>query len=209
MPRNRCRRLPVWAIFLALTLLAGCTSLVQSLPPVDVYAIDPGWSQGAPALTEKKGSAVIRLAPVRATAAFTTTDILYTDARHRQHSYAYSRWRETPVRSMQSVLEVALGKSGHFRAVLPPTSVSGADLLLESSLLEFEHLLAEDGSSSGVVRMRFHLVDDRSKMVVASKELVSRMEVSTLDARGAAAAINQAALRLGGDLVAWLQVVAK
>jgi ABC-type uncharacterized transport system auxiliary subunit len=178
--------------------------MLQNLPPVDVYAIDPGWSQSVPAQTEKKCSLIIQIAPVRAAGAFTNTDILYTDTRHSQHSYAYSRWRDAPVRSMQNVLEVALGKSGLFRAVLPPTSVSGADLLVESTLLEFGHFLAEDGHSTGVVRMRFHLIDNRSRRVVASRELVAGMPVSTSDARNATAAINQAALKVADDLVAWL-----
>lgn len=189
--------------------MAGCTPVLQNLPPVDVYAIDPGWSQSEPAQTAKKGSYIIQIAPVRGSAAFTGTDILYTDTRLSQHSYAYSRWRDTPVRAMQNVLEVALGKSGLFRAVLPPTSVSGADFLVESTLLEFGHFLAEDGPSTGVVRMRFYLIDNTNRRVVASRELVARMSVPTPDARNATAAINQAALRVASDLAAWLGTVIK
>jgi ABC-type uncharacterized transport system auxiliary subunit len=105
---------------------------------------------------------------------------------------------------MQTVLEVAVENSGLFRAVLPPTSVSGADFLVESTLLEFGHLLGREGTSAGVVRMRFHLIDNKSRKVVASKELVARIPVATMDARGAAAAINQAAIKVATDLVVWL-----
>ena len=209
MQRNRCGRVPVLAILVAFTLMTGCTPVFQNLPPADVYAIDPGWSQSESAQTAKKGSFIIQIAPVRGSAAFTGTDILYTDTRLSQHSYAYSRWRDTPVRAMQNVLEVALGKSDLFRAVLPPTSVSGADFLVESTLLEFGHFLAEDGHSTGVVRMRFYLIDNTSRRVVASRELVARMPVATPDARNATAAINQAALRVASDLVAWLGAVMK
>ncbi len=209
MQKNRCGRIPVLAILVVLTLMTGCTPLIQKLPPADVYAIDPGWSQSDTVQTAKKGSLIIQIAPVRGSAAFTGTDILYTDTRLSQHSYAYSRWRDAPVRAMQNVLEVALEKSGLFRAVLPPTSVSGADYLLESTLLEFGHFLAEAGPSTGVVRMRFYLIDNRSRRVVASRELVAEVPVATLDARNATAAINQAALKVASDLVAWLGTVMK
>ena len=202
MKENNCGQVLVLAILVAFTLITGCT--FQSLPPVEIYALEPGWGQNDPAPTEKRGSALIQIAPVRGSAAFTTNEILYTDTRHTQHSYAYSRWRDTPVRAMQTVLEVAVENSGLFRAVLPPTSVSRADFLVESVLLEFGHFLGQDGSSTGVVRMRFHLIDNKSRKVVASKELVARIPAATLDARGATAAINQAAIKVTSDLVVWL-----
>jgi ABC-type uncharacterized transport system auxiliary subunit len=52
--------------------------------------------------------------------------------------------------------------------------------------------------------MRFHLIDNKSRKVVASKELDARIPVATMDARGAAAAINQAAIKVATDLVVWL-----
>ena len=195
----------VLAILIVFTLTAGCT--VQKLPPVEIYTLEPEWSQSVPARTEKKGSVIIQIAPVRGGGAFATTDILYSDRRNSQHSYAYSRWREAPVRSMQTVLEVAVEKSGLFQAVLPPTSVSGADLLLESTLLEFGHVLGEEGGSAGVVRVRFHLIDNRSRRVIATKELMSTVETVTSDARGATTAINQAAIHVAGDLGDWLEGV--
>jgi cholesterol transport system auxiliary component len=197
----------VLAILVALMLITGCA--LQSLPPVEIYTLEPGWGQSDQVQREKRGSALIQIAPVRGSAAFATTDILYTDTLHTQHSYAYSRWRDAPARLMQTVLEVAVENSGLFMAVLPPTSVSGADFLLESTLLEFGHFLGEAGSSAGVVRMRFHLVDNKSRKVIAGKELVTRIPAATLDANGAAAAINQAAMQVADDLAVWLGDVTK
>ncbi len=207
MKGSRCGQVLVLAVLATFTLITGCT--FQSPPPVEIYTLSPGWGQSDPAPTEKKGSALIQIALVRGSVAFTTTEILYTDKLHTQHSYAYSRWRDAPVRAMQTVLEVAVQNSGLFRAVLPPTSVSGADFLLESTLLEFGHFLGQDGSSVGVVRMRFHLLDNKSRKVVADKELVARIPAATLDALGATAAINQAAMQVASDLVVWLGVAMK
>lgn len=207
MKGSRYGKVMALAILVVCAISAGCA--LQSLPPVEIYTVEPVWGQNDPAQTEKKGSAILQIALVRGSAAFTTTDILYTDTLHTQHSYAYSRWRDAPVRLIQTVLEVAVENSGFFRAVLPPTSASGADFLLESTLLEFGHFLGQDGSSAGVVRMRFHLVDNKSRKVVAGKELVAEIPAATLDARGATAAINQAAMQVVSDLAVWLGGVTK
>lgn len=207
MIRNSCCYVLVLAILTALTVTAGCTG--QKLPPVEIYTLEPEWRQGDPDRTEKKGSVIIQIAPVRGGGAFATTDILYSDRPNSQHSYAYSRWREAPVRAMQTIFEVAVGKSGLFQAVLPPTSVAGADLLLESTLLELGHVLGDEGWSAGVVRVRFYLVDNRSRRVIATQELMATVKTVTVDARGATRAINQAALDLAGELEDWLKGVVR
>ncbi len=202
MSKNKSYLLIFSAILAVIILAAGC--MFRSLPPVEIYNIEPVWNQGNPAYTAKQESLILQLAIVRGAEAFTTTEILYTDRLNSQNSYAYSRWRDPPVRSMQIMLEAALGQSGLFRAVLPPTSVSRVDLLLESTLLDFSHHIREDKAAEGVVRMRFHLVNNTSKRVIAGQELVARKEAASSDARGATAALNQAAVQVADDLVAWL-----
>ena len=210
MMRNRYRYILLPAILVLFALTAGCAvQAFQNLPPVEIYTLEPEWSQRDLVQVEKKGSFSIQIAPVRGAGIFASTDILYSDRRNSQHSYAYSRWQEPPVRSMQTVLEVALEKSGLFRAVLPPTSISRADLLLESTLLEFGHVLGQARESEGVVRLRFHLVDTTSKRLVATQEMVATMETVTSDASGATTAINQAAIQVAADLVVWLGAVTK
>ncbi len=207
MIRNNSYLLIPAAILAVITLAAGC--MFRSLPPVEIYTIEPVWSQGDPAQTARQEPLILQLALVRGAESFTTTEILYTDRLNSQNSYAYSRWREPPVRSMQTLLEAALGESGLFRAVLPPTSVSRVDLLLESTLLDFSHHIREDKAAEGVVRMRFHLVNNSSKKVIAGTELVARKEAVSFDARGATAAINKAAVQVADDLVAWLSELGK
>lgn len=207
MNSNKSSLLLLAASLAIITLAAGC--MFQSLPPVEIYTIEPVWSQGEPTQTARQEPLILQLAFVRGAESFTTTEILYTDRLNSQNSYAYSRWRDPPVRSMQTLLEAALGQSGLFRAVLPPTSVSRVDLLLESTLLDFSHHIREDKAAEGVVRMRFHLVNNTSKRVMAGTELVARKEAVSSDARGATAAINQAAVKVADDLVAWLSELGK
>jgi cholesterol transport system auxiliary component len=192
-----------YMIFVLFCLLAGCVS--KSVAPADIYMISPEWGDTrAQAEREKKSPLIIKLAPVRATRALTGTEIIYTDARYDWNSYAYSRWNDAPVILLQTLFQVALEESGRFGAVVPPTSASKADLLLESTLFDFSHHINDDGTSDGVIRVRFYLIDNMTKTVTATKKFASRVQASSPNARSAAAALNKAATIVARDLVSWL-----
>ena len=190
-------------IFILFCLLAGCAT--KTVPPADIYTISPEWdSNSAQEETENKNSTIIKIALVRGTRALTGTEILYTDARFGQNSYAYSRWSDAPVRLLQILFQVALEESGRFGAVVPPASASEADLLLESTLYDFSHHINDDETSDGVIRVRFYLIDNTTKTVTATKEFVSCVPASLQNAQGAATALNKAATNVARDLVSWL-----
>ena len=192
-----------YMIFVLFCLLAGCVT--KSVAPADIYTISPEWGDSrVQTEREKKSPLIIKLAPVRATRAFTGAEIIYTDARHGRNSYAHSRWSDAPVRLLQTLFQVALEENGRFGAVVPSTSASEADLLLESTLFDFSHHINDDGTSDGVVRVRFYLIDNTTKTVTATKEFVSRVPASSPNAKSAAAALNKAATNVARDLVSWL-----
>jgi len=190
-------------IFVLFYLLAGCVT--QSVAPADIYTISPEWGDSrAQAEREKKSPLIIKLAPVRATRALTGTEIIYTDARYGRNCYAHSRWSDAPVRLLQTLFQVTLEENGRFGAVVPPTSASKADLLLESTLFDFSHHINDDGTSDGVVRVRFYLIDNTTKTVMETKAFASRVPAFSPNARNAAAALNKAATNVARDLVSWL-----
>jgi len=192
-----------YMIFVLFCLLAGC--MTKSIAPANIYTISPEWSDSrARAEREKKSPLIIKLAPVRATRAFTGAEIIYTDAQYSQNSYACSRWSDAPVRLLQTLFQVALEENDRFGAVIPPTSASKADLLLETTLFDFSHHINDDGTSDGVIRVRFYLIDNRTKMVTATKEFTAMVSASSQNARSAAAALNKAATNVARDLVSWL-----
>ncbi len=190
-------------IFVLCCLFAGCVT--QSIAPAHIYTLSPEWGDGI-ARTEsvRKSPLIIKLAPVRATQALTGAEIIYTDSRYGLNSYAHSRWSDAPVKLLQTLFQVTLEENGRFKAVIPPTSAAGADLLLESTLFDFSHHINDDGTSDGVIRIRFYLIDNTTKTVIATKEFSSRMPASVQNARSAAAALNKAATAVARDLVAWL-----
>lgn len=190
-------------IFVCCCLLSGCVT--SNVPSAHIYTISPEWGDsGTQAEREKKSPLIIKLAPVRGTRPFTSTELLYSDARYGRNSYAYSRWSDAPVRLLQILFLVALEENGSFRAVVPPTSVSEFDLLLESVLLDFSHHINDDGTSDGVVRVCFYLVDNKTGTVTATKEFVSKVPAPSQNAQSAAAALNKAATNVARDLVAWI-----
>jgi len=75
---------------------------------------------------------------------------------------------------------------------------------LESTLLDFSHHIKDDGTSDGVIRICFYLIDNTTKKVIATEAFSSRVRASAQNARSAAAALNKAATNVARDLVAWL-----
>ena len=192
-----------YMIFILFCLLAGC--MTKSVPPADIYTIPPEWGdRKAQAEREKKSSLIIKLAPVRATRDLAGAEIIYTDARYGRNCYAHSRWSDPPVKLLQTLFQVALEENGRFGAVVTLTSASKADLLLESTLFDFSHHINDDGTSDGIIRVRFYLIDNITKTVTATKAFASRVPASSQNARSAAAALNKAATNVARELVSWL-----
>jgi len=184
------------------TLLTAC---ISNHPASDIYTLSPKWDNNSLQVkSAEKTSLLIKLAPVLANQTLNSNKIFYTDHQYSWNSYVYSRWTDTPVKLLQSLFLVNIEQSGLFKAVLPPSSVSKADLLLESNLLDLSHHIYDDGTSAGIIRMRFYLIDNKARTVIATKEFVSKVIAPSQDAKGAVTAINQATHTVTDKLVNWL-----
>jgi len=184
------------------TLLTAC---ISNNPASDIYTLSPEWdNHNLQVNTAEKTSLLIKLAPVLANRALNGNEIFYTDQQYSWNSYVYSRWTDTPVKLLQSLFLVSIENSGLFKAVLPPSSVSKADLLLESNLLDLSHHIYDDGTSAGIIRMRFYLIDNKTRSVIATKEFVSNVEAHSPNAKAAVTALNHATHTVTSELVNWL-----
>jgi len=184
-------------------MLAGCVT--EKHPPVSIYALSPNSGVVKPSTdTEHITANILKLGRIRSTQAFSNTGLLYTDAQYGQNRYAYSRWSDSPTAMLLLVFQDALEKSGRFKAVVSYSSQSQSDLLLESTLIDFSHRINDDGTSDGIFRIRFYLVDNKTKRVIASREFVSSVSASQQNAQGAVAALNKAAAVVTQDLINWL-----
>lgn len=192
-----------YIILVSFLLLSGC--IRNNVPPADIYTLSPKWSDIRTGTEIKKNTPfIIKIAPVRATQALIGSEIFYTDARYVQNSYAYSRWNDSPVKLLQILFQVSIEESRLFKAVIPPSSISKSDFLLESTLLELNHHIKGDGSSEGVIRIRFYLIDNATRTIMTTKEFVSKIPATTKNAKGAVEALNKAASNISHGLVNWL-----
>jgi len=188
------------------TILSGCVP--AALKPAQVYTLSPFEQNGQLSTNKPQHNLVIKLMPVRGNRPFTSTSLIYSDREHTHNKYAFSRWSEAPVRMLQTYLQAYLESSELFSAVVLAKSSSQSALILESRLLDFSHHMLNDGSSVGVIRMRFHLIDSATRAVKASHEIVARVPAPTKNAQGAVDSLNMAASSLGQKLVSWLANVA-
>jgi len=186
-----------------LSLLTGCATI--KTPPTDIYTISPVWKNNESGGQHKDKSAlVIKLAPIKGARAFSSNQILYSDSHYGQNGYAYSRWSDAPVKLLQILFQIALEENDQFSAVVPPTSASDADFLLESNLYDFSYHLNDDGTSDGVIRVSFHLVDNTTKSIIATKVSTSRVPALSQNAQAAVVALNKAAFNVTRELLSWL-----
>jgi len=193
-----------FAIWISLFVgLAGCA--IRDHTPVSTYTLNPapaavGQSEGS----ERNAASTLMLGQIRSSRAFSCEDIIYTDPQYGQNSYTYSCWSDSPTRMLLLILQEALEKSGQFKAVVPYSSLSQADLLLESTLFDLSHRINEDGTSDGIIKVHFNLVNIKTRKVIASQEIASSVQVATKNAEGAVAALNKAASLVTQDLIDWL-----
>ena len=190
-----------------LALLIGITGCVtKKLPPVSLYTLNPDLS-AIKVSKEREGEAkILMLSRISSTQPFTSTDLLYSNTQLARNSYAYSRWSSPSTDMLLWVFEEALEKSGQYKAVVPYSSRAQADLLLESTLFDFSHHINKNGSSEGVLKVSFKLIESKTRRVVASRMFVSRVPAASSNAPAAVSALNKAATNVILELLDWLML---
>ena len=185
------------------SILSGC--ITNHVPPTHVYTITPNWNDSVIAdKNQQYKHKILKFTPIRSTRALTSTDILYTDTLNTQNQYLYSRWNDAPTKLLQTFFQLSIEKANIFKAVISNISTSKSDFVLESSLLDLSHQLTSNTNSEGVIRIRFYLINNKTRKLIATKEFVSSIKVNSQDAKGAVAAINKAAADIANNLVQWL-----
>ena len=76
--------------------------------------------------------------------------------------------------------------------------------LLEGNLYDFSHHVHQDSTSSGVIKMRFYIINKITKEMIATKDFCTEEPALSQNAKSAVAALNKAALTLSQDLAQWL-----
>ncbi len=198
------RQILARGVFAMTLLLNGC--MVESIPPVQTYTLDyPVTRLHAAAKHCQANTKIIRLTAISALLPYTSQDIIYSDSPNQLNHYVYSRWNDAPVRLLGNLFQQTLQSAGLFKAVVSGASVSKADYLLESDLLEFRQLISDESHSEVRINMEFRLLDAKTRHVISVRHIQKQQPVASMNARGAVEALNQASQSVADMLVLWLR----
>jgi cholesterol transport system auxiliary component len=110
----------------------------------------------------------VLIAPVRAAAGYTSSDLIYVKDTFELHRFVYHRWADTPARMLEPLLRLAIERTGRFGAVLPSGSQAQAELRLNSELLRLRQVFAGERSYIEF-KLRVDLIDVQSGRFVAGR----------------------------------------
>ncbi len=193
--------------------LAGCSSLLPkpapqpaafSLQGVPVTPALPGPS--APLLNAASKAPVLVVHVPSAAPGFESARIIYTRQPQRLEYFAQSEWVDSPARMLAPFMVSVLDRSGSFRGVVLAPSAALGDLHLDTHMLRLQQ---EFGPARSQVRLSFRaqLIDNRSHLVLATRDFESTAASASEDAVGGVAAAQQVMQTVLLDLSHWCRDV--
>ncbi len=194
-------------LLLALTLLLGGCSLPfmgskGDVPQTHTYLLE--WTPRAPAPRPAAGAPTLLVAPVRAAAGYTSSDLVYTKTDHELARFAYHRWADAPARMLEPLLQAVAENTGQFSAVIPAGSQARADLRLDSQLLRLRQEF-QDGTCNVVLAIRADLIEITSGRLKAGRQFSYREPCDAPTPQAGIAAANRLAARFAEDLALFLE----
>ncbi len=117
--------------------------------------------------------------------------------------YKYGRWSELPATRLQEIFTEAIEIQRIFKATVNSRSYAMADLILESSLENFEELYT-DKKSSVHVKIRFRLIQRQGAKILDTILVDVTKPVEQKGASGVVLAYNSAVEEVVVRLSEWL-----
>jgi len=183
---RECRR-PSLALPL---LLCACSALRPTATnPPTVYALEAASTQPSP--VGLGGISTLIVNRPGAAAGFDSARIVYLRSPHELEYFAHSVWVEPPARMLTPLLVAAVERTGAFHAVVRTSTAAAGDFRLNTEVLRLQH---EFQSRPSRVRftLRAHLLEERTRRVLASREFDAVVLASSEDPYGGVVAANQA-----------------
>ena len=183
---------------MAILFLLGCSTKNADIRPSN-YRLEPNY----PLHVDKiKDNRVLRVQRVEGDSAVMTRSILYKKDGALK-PYKYGRWSELPATRLQEIFIESIEKQKIFRATVSSRSYAMADLILESSLENFEEIYRDD-KSFVQVKIRFRLIKRQGADIVGSFLVDSVYPVEKKEAKGVVLAFNKVVEKVIIDLIGWL-----
>lgn len=185
--------------------LAGCTTITS---PVTAYTLTPASSTTNRTLTPQSLLS-LKLAGTQTAPSLSGKALLYLTDHQEVGTYLYSRWNDAPNMMIDCVLLAALDDAQLFSTLVPKTSISNTDLLLESTLSSFYHRIHEDKTSDAHIDITYVLIDSKTKKTLASQRFIITSPAASMDAIGGVAALKDATHTLSRQCTAWINIAMK
>ena len=190
--------------FAAGLLLAsvGACSLLKptATPPPSFYALDAPRAAATAAAPAEAPTLIVN--PPTAAAGFDSQRIIYVRETHKLEYFANSEWVDPPARMLVPLLVAAAGRTGAFRAVVPTPSAAAGDLRLDTEIIRLQHDFLTQPSQVRFT-LRAHLVDNRTRRVLASREFEAVAPAASENPYGGVVAANRAVQTVLEDLAAF------
>lgn len=182
--------------------LSGC-SLTREVPPSVTYRLDP---QNSLEISLEQGcrEKVIRITLVQSPQSLRSDSIYYSDTHAKSYQYTRARWQTAPAEQFQQIIESAVTGSELFKGVIPFKSLAKEDWLLEVRLEAMDQQIADDGSSTTVLRLYAVIIDRYSREILAEKRFIHTEDSEISDVMTAVASWSRATGAFEEALTLWL-----
>lgn len=127
----------------------------------------------------------------RATAAYITSKMAYTEKPYQSSYFTENRWIDSPARLLFPLVIESLQNTRYYHAVVASPFVGQADWRLDITLLELQQNFMTHPSEM-VVSLRARLVNTTSQKVIATQVLTAKEPASEATPYGGVVAANKA-----------------
>jgi len=187
-----------YLVLVVVLFFTGCSIKDIETRPLN-YRLEPSYPL---LVNHSKDDRVLRVQRVEGDSAVMTRSILYKKDGALK-PYKYGRWSELLATRLQEIFIESIEQQKIFKATVSSRSYAMADLILESSLENFEEVY--EGDKPYVhVKIRFRLVTRVGAKILGSKLIDSTYLVEQKEASGVVLAFNKAVEKVVVDLIGWL-----
>jgi len=185
-------------------LASGCGALgvlkpTETTPP-SFYALDR--APAASRVRAPDSAPTLIVNPPRAEAGFGSQRLIYVREAHKLEYFAHSEWIDPPARMLAPLIVAAVDDSAAFRAVVLTPSAAAGDMRLDTAIVRLQHEFDRKPSQARFT-LRAHLVDDRSRRVIAWQEFEATAPSASEDPQGGVHAANLAVQDVLAQLAAF------
>lgn len=151
---------------------------------------------------KKEDKRILRVQRVEGDSSVSTNAILYKKDGALK-PYKFARWSELPSTRLQQIITESIQKQKIFKAAVSSKSFAYADLILESTLENFEEVY--EGEQSFIhVKIRFTLVKRLGAKLIDTISIEKKVGVKEKNTQGVVQTFNEATSEILKEMNEWL-----